>query len=45
MDLRAGSLGLKSVERLWDCLQRIIPAHNVRSGTQESLEIEMVREC
>ena len=43
MDRRAGSLDFKSVELLWDSLQEIIPAHSVRSGTRESLEIEMVR--
>ena len=40
-----GSLGLNSVELLWDRLQRIIPGRYVRSGTRESLETEMVRGC
>ena len=45
MGWRVGSLGLKLAELLWDRLQRIIPVRNVRSGTRESLEIEMVRMC
>ena len=45
MEEGAGSLCLKSVELLWDRLQGIIHARNFRTGTRESLEIEMLRRC
>ena len=42
MDWLACPTDINPIEHVWDCLQRRIAASNVRCGTRESLERELV---